>query len=388
MPIAMFAMIVAREIISTIYQSESKAFGAAPKGVHPSRPVGPMQYRVERYEQRTPRTAEFVQLGLQAIKLIAENLAAFAGGSNLRYVNFVDCEFAIDSLRSLTSTPSLLGLTFQSCRITGNSLEPLKTLSNLASISLKQCSLNDSDLRCLYGSTNAIELSVAEKNMTEGGVLDLREANPAWSVRFHGGPYANSSLGQNVNYIPSVLGMPETKKLAFSGSHITDATLDLLNGGTNVTEVILTACAVTDLGLVHLQSLKHLESLSIIEVKISDEGLRAVQGLENLRWVNLNATNVRGSGLKYLPKKIKTLNLMHTFTNDAAVHLARFEELGTLYLGGPLISDEALDDLAKLDSLRTLVLWDTAVSKAGLDRLKQALPNCVELFAEKERKAK
>ena len=48
-------------------------FGVAPEGVHPSRPVGPVQFRVERYEQRTPRTAEFVQLGLQAIKLIAEN---------------------------------------------------------------------------------------------------------------------------------------------------------------------------------------------------------------------------------------------------------------------------------------------------------------------------
>ena len=48
-------------------------FGVAPEGVQPSSPVGPMQYRVERYEHRTPRTAEFVQLGLQAIKLIAEN---------------------------------------------------------------------------------------------------------------------------------------------------------------------------------------------------------------------------------------------------------------------------------------------------------------------------
>ena len=48
-------------------------FGVAPEASPPGRPVGPMQYRVERYEQRAPRTAEFVQLGLQAIKLIAES---------------------------------------------------------------------------------------------------------------------------------------------------------------------------------------------------------------------------------------------------------------------------------------------------------------------------
>ena len=48
-------------------------FGVAPEAMPQGRSVSPMQYRVEGYEQRTPRTAEFVQLGLQAIKLIAEN---------------------------------------------------------------------------------------------------------------------------------------------------------------------------------------------------------------------------------------------------------------------------------------------------------------------------
>ena len=52
---------------------QSAPFGDAPEGLPSGRQVGPIQYRVERYEQRTPRNAEFVQLGLQAIKLIAEN---------------------------------------------------------------------------------------------------------------------------------------------------------------------------------------------------------------------------------------------------------------------------------------------------------------------------
>lgn len=52
---------------------QSAPFGDAPEALPPGRPVGPTQYRVERYDQRTPRTAEFIQLGLQAIKLIADN---------------------------------------------------------------------------------------------------------------------------------------------------------------------------------------------------------------------------------------------------------------------------------------------------------------------------
>ena len=52
---------------------QSPPFGDTHEALPLGRPVGPMQYRVERYEQRPPRTAEFVQLGLQAIKLIAES---------------------------------------------------------------------------------------------------------------------------------------------------------------------------------------------------------------------------------------------------------------------------------------------------------------------------
>ena len=55
------------------HYEQSAPFGDTHEALPQGRPVGPIHYRVERYEQRTPRTAEFVQLGLQAIKLIAEN---------------------------------------------------------------------------------------------------------------------------------------------------------------------------------------------------------------------------------------------------------------------------------------------------------------------------
>lgn len=56
------------------YPRDTYEFDSAPYSEQPSRPVGPIEYRVERnVPSHNPRAAAFVQLGLQAIKLMADN---------------------------------------------------------------------------------------------------------------------------------------------------------------------------------------------------------------------------------------------------------------------------------------------------------------------------
>ena len=62
------------EFDSPRYDKRPLPFGSAPEALPPGRPVGPIEYRVERnVPSRNPRTAAFVQLGLEAIKLMAQN---------------------------------------------------------------------------------------------------------------------------------------------------------------------------------------------------------------------------------------------------------------------------------------------------------------------------
>ena len=62
------------EFDSPRYNPQPVPFGFAPEALPPSRPVSPIEYRVERSTQtQNPRAAAFVQLGLQAIRLMAEN---------------------------------------------------------------------------------------------------------------------------------------------------------------------------------------------------------------------------------------------------------------------------------------------------------------------------
>lgn len=62
------------EFDSPRYDEQPLPFGTAPEALPPGRPVGPIEYRVERnVPTQNPRAAAFVQLGLQAIKLIGQN---------------------------------------------------------------------------------------------------------------------------------------------------------------------------------------------------------------------------------------------------------------------------------------------------------------------------
>ena len=56
------------------YPRDTYEFDSAPYSDQPRGPVGPIEYRVERnVPSHNPRAAAFVQLGLQAIKLMADN---------------------------------------------------------------------------------------------------------------------------------------------------------------------------------------------------------------------------------------------------------------------------------------------------------------------------
>ena len=62
------------EFDSPNYDEQPLPFGTTPEALPPRMPAGPIEYRVERnVPSQNPRAAAFVQLGLQAIKLMAQN---------------------------------------------------------------------------------------------------------------------------------------------------------------------------------------------------------------------------------------------------------------------------------------------------------------------------
>ena len=83
---------------------------------------------------------------------------------------------------------------------------------------------------------------------------------------------------------------------------------------------------------------------------ITDEGLKNIAGLTELRKLELEGTNVTDAGLK---------------------HLAGMKNLTSLILTGTKVTDEGMIELTKLPKLDTVSLFDTKVTDTGIGVLKR-----------------
>lgn len=86
----------------------------------------------------------------------------------------------------------------------------------------------------------------------------------------------------------------------YSNSSITDRGLIFLEGLTNLRFLDLSSTGITDKGLKSVAKLWQLEELDLSDNEITDEGTSALGGLTNLRKLNLKSTWVTESGLAVL----------------------------------------------------------------------------------------
>jgi len=123
-----------------------------------------------------------------------------------------------------------------------------------------------------------------------------------------------------------------------------------------IIEVYFSGTEVTDAGLEHVEGLTELQLLDLHGTQVTDAGLEHLKGLTSLKELDLSATQVTDAGL--------------------AEHLNGLTNLKRLLLHGTQVSDIGLEHLRGLTNLQELWLDDTQVSDEGVKKLQQALPNC------------
>lgn len=138
----------------------------------------------------------------------------------------------------------------------------------------------------------------------------------------------------------------------------------------------------SDADLVHLQHLYNLQAVYfIIQVPTSDEGLRHISRLENLRTLYLGETLVTDKGLVHLQalSRLAELHLRvrhgaEQFTDAGLATVAMLPRLEKLYLYGPGFTDAGLAHLKGVKTLRTLNAYDTRITAEALTKLRGDLP--------------
>lgn len=153
------------------------------------------------------------------------------------------------------------------------------------------------------------------------------------------------------------------------------------------------ALAITDPTLVCVtdECFRHIKDLNRrIKVnfdncaQVSDAALAHLHGHSQLCVLSLHRTGVTDAGLKHLSgmSALEQLVLSGTAVTDAGFEQFEHHRLKKLYdlnLVATRVSDESIDDLGQIPSLRWLVVENTDVTKDGAQRLKAVNPEVLVL---------
>jgi hypothetical protein len=153
--------------------------------------------------------------------------------------------------------------------------------------------------------------------------------------------------------------------------------LYLLGRFRNLTYVCLPREA-TDASLQHLAGLEELRILPLQDSQITGDGLKYLGTLKKLDRLYLIGLPVTDASLKELNelKQLTFLNLGFTkITSEGVANLKGLMELRDLSLYDTLVDDRALPILAALPKLKRLSLNDSRVTEAGIAWLQQKRPD-------------
>jgi Leucine-rich repeat (LRR) protein len=160
-----------------------------------------------------------------------------------------------------------------------------------------------------------------------------------------------------------------------------DEGMKLLPALSSLTCLDLSDSRITDLGMANLADLKHIDSLSLWENRISSKAALTLGSMKSLKTLCLGGTIFGDEGASCLQSLdlLTTLELPRTAITDKALGpLALIPNLAELGLSSNRISDGGIRALLKCRTLRKITLARTAVTDEAMFYLTE-LPALEEL---------
>lgn len=189
----------------------------------------------------------------------------------------------------------------------------------------------------------------------------------------------------------------KTLQLSGDGATLNDETLGLLTGLSTLEDLSTNAAQFSDDGLRQLTKLTNLKQIKFFHTSLRSKtftgaGLAHLAELKNLRRLTVAGCPFNDEGLAAVAKltQLENFRTWHTYQTEAGNrHLKSLTNLRSLHLGQRLrhydgssnalsLTDETIDTLVELKSLDTLLLDEARLSLSALRRL-QALPKLKRL---------
>ena len=216
--------------------------------------------------------------------------------------------------------------------------------------------------------SKAVSAPVAQKNLSEPD-----DAAAVHAIAHAGGTTKTNTDGQIV-------------EVNLRDSMATDETLVAIRPLKHVRSLLLNNLEISDEGLEALTDVTWpLSNLDLRGCPVTNDGLRSLTGLQNLKALRLSGTHsaatVDDDGMDAVAQisDLKVLSLDKLWvSNDGVRALSTLKHLEELYLAGTTIGDGALEFIATMPAIRKLRLSNDSISDDGLKNL-SALQDLVEL---------
>jgi len=200
------------------------------------------------------------------------DLAAFAGCTNVTYLNLSGTQVTDGGLAQFKDCKGLTELRLEFVRVTDAGLAVFKNC-NLTAFHLGNTPVTDVGLAHLKDCKNLTVCHLLNTRVTDAGLAHLKDCkNLTW--------------------------------LDLRGTYVTDAGLAYFKDCKNLSTLWLADTSITDAGLALFKDCKNLTQLALDGTQVTDAGLADLAGLDKLTDLNLANTKVTAKGVEGLAKAL------------------------------------------------------------------------------------
>jgi Leucine-rich repeat (LRR) protein len=178
-----------------------------------------------------------------------------------------------------------------------------------------------------------------------------------------------------VDAIRALENLPRLRHLRLGGAWVDRTVIRQIGTWGQLRSVRVASAPLRDADLAPLAALTNLERLELLDVRLTDAGLKAFEKCVGLKWLLLNGTDVGDGSIALINgfKELRELGLADTSLTDAGLAELKLPDLRRLDVSETLVSDESLAMLALSGRLNTIDVAGTRATAAGLASLRKAI---------------
>ncbi len=326
-------------------------------------------------EVRVPANADVKLAVSKAASTDLSGLDALAPG-DIQVLGLDATDVDDDGLRHVGRLTGLRILSLEQTRISDAGVQHLSGLTGLHEINLEAFGVDrqgfgvgDEAMKVLAKMPELETVRLRLTKVTDAGMAELAKIKTLKSLSVPGTRVSDAGL-IDLQTLPNL----EHLRLGVyrEGANITDEGLKTIGQMKQLKDLDLSGTKISDAGLVHLQGLGHLDSLSLENTKVTEAGLAHLAQLHGLEELRLHTGSpITGIGARYLAKLklLRSISNNLDLTDDGVAVMATLPHLEILMLSDPAVTDKGLAHVAGMKSLKWLWLQNCQVTDEGLREL-------------------